>query len=133
MTALDLTAGGKISVPPMVSESSVLKMSELVDTSRRGGYEGERARITLAESLSTSDAPFSFAHLVNLRNLPIQQEDEPSLDPITNDESVPDFREVTFYNLQTNFAGLEYGKDTDGQRVAPRVAEGDTYQYAFGY
>lgn len=133
MTALDLTAGGKLSVPPMVSEASVIEMARLVDDAKRGGYDGERARTNLSESLSTSDAPFSFAHLVNLRNLPLVEDEEPSFDPITNDESVPDFREVTFYNLKTNFDGLQHGKDTDGQLVAPRVPEGDTYQYAFGY
>ena len=133
MTALDLTAGGKLSVPPMVTEASVIEMSRLIDEAKRGGFEGDRARTTLSETLSTSDAPFSFAHIVNLRNLPYYEEDEPSLDPITNDETVPDFRPAVFTNLQFNFAGLEYGKDTDGERVAPKVAEGDTYQYAFGY
>jgi len=133
MTKLDLTAGGKLTVPPMVSNSSIAKVTEMVSEAKRGGHEGDRARINLAESLSTSDAPFSFAHLVNLRNLPIYEEAEDSLDPITQDETVPDFRPATFANLQFNFEGLEYGKDTDGERVAPRVAEGDTYQYAFGY
>lgn len=133
MTALDLTAGGKLSVPPMVTEASVIETSRLVDEAKRGGYDGERARTNLAESLSTSDAPFSFAHLVNLRNLPYYEEDEPSLDPITNDESVPDFRPAVFTNLKFNFDGLQYGVDTDGERVAPKVAEGDTYSHAFGY
>ena len=131
--ALDLTAGGKLSVPPMVSEASVTEMSRLIDDAKRGGYDGDRARTNLSESLSTSDAPFSFAHIVNLRNLPYYEEDEPSLDPITNDETVPDFRPAVFTNLKFNYEGLEYGKDTDGERVAPKVAEGDTYSYAFGY
>lgn len=131
--ALDLTAGGKLSVPPMVSEASVTEMSRLIDDAKRGGYDGDRARTNLSESLSTSDAPFSFAHIVNLRNLPYYEEDEPSLDPITNDETVPDFRPAVFTNLKFNYEGLEYGKDTDSERVAPKVAEGDTYQYAFGY
>lgn len=133
MTALDLTAGGKLSVPPMVTEASVIEMAKIVDDARRGGYEGERARTTLKENLTTSDAPFSFAHLVNLRNLPLYEEDEPTLDPITDDHSVPDFRPATFWNFQTNFDGLQYGKDTDGHLVAPRVPEGDTYSRAFGF
>lgn len=131
--ALDLTAGGKLTVPPMVSEASVIEMSKLIDDAKRGGFDGERARTNLSESLSTSDAPFSFAHIVNLRNLPYYEDDEPSLDPITTDETVPDFRRAVFTNLKFNFDGLEYGVDTDGERVAPKVAEGDTYQYAFGY
>lgn len=36
--------------------------------------------------------------------------------------------------MRTNWAGLEYGKDTDGEKgIAPHVSELDTYQYAFGY
>src|SRR5699024_12467220 len=130
--ALDLTAGGKLSVPPMVSEASVTEMSRLIDDAKRGGYDGDRARTNLSESLSTSDAPVSFAHIVNLRNLPYYEEDEPSLDPITNGETVPDFRPAVFTNPQFNFAGREDGKDTDGERAAPTGAEGDTYPYASG-
>lgn len=133
MTALDLTAGGNLSVPPMVTEASVIEVARIVDDARRGGYEGERARTALKEALTTSDAPFSFAHLVNLRNFPIYSEDTPSLDPITDDQTVPDFRPATFWNLQTNFDGLQYGKDTDGNLVAPLVPEGDTYSRAFGF
>lgn len=130
---IDLTAGGKLSVNARVTEASYKKMTEMVAAGRLGGVGGTRARLDLAETLSTSDAPFSFAHLVNLRNLPLYEQETPSFDPIVSDEIVPDFAPATFYTLTPNFAGLEYGKDNDGQRIAPRVAELDTYQYAFGY
>lgn len=100
---------------------------------KMGGHAGDRARVDLAETLSTSDAPFAFAHLVNLRNLPQYQEETPDYSSITTDETVPDFNEATFFSLSTNFAGLEHGIDNDGQRIAPKVPELDTYQYAFGY
>lgn len=130
---LDITAGGKLTVSPFVSKRKVEHMAEMVAGARLGGYAGERARTDLAETLSTSDAPHSFAHLVNLRNLPQFEEDEPDYDPITTTEVVPDFRPAQFFALKNNFQGLEHGKDNDGQRVAPKVAELDTYQYAFGY
>lgn len=133
MTQLDLTAGGKLTVSPMVSARSVARMAEMTAAAKRGGMDGQRARLDLAETLSTSDAPYSFVHLVNLRNLPLYEEETPDLDPITQTETVPDFSPATFYSLTPNFAGLEHGKDNDGERVAPRVAELDTYQYAFGY
>lgn len=131
--ALDLTAGGRLNVSPFVNERKVGAMAEMLKGARLGGYAGDRARTDLAESLSTSDAPHAFTHLVNLRNLPLYDEVTPDLAPITTTEVVTDFRPATFQNLKANFAGLEYGKDNDGERVAPRVAELDTYQYAFGY
>lgn len=131
--ALDITAGGKLSVSPFVTERKVEHMAHLVAGSKLGGYAGERARTDLAETLSTSDAPHAFTHLVNLRNLPLYEEAEPDFAPITTTELVPDFKPAQFFALRTNFQGLEHGKDNDGERVAPKVAELDTYQYSFGY
>lgn len=131
--ALDLSCGGRLTVSPFVNERKVQAMAEMVTGARLGGYAGERARTDLAESLSTSDAPHAFAALVNLRNLPQYDEIEPDFDPIVTTEQVPDFRPIQFHALKSNFAGLEHGKDNDGQRIAPKVAELDTYQYAFGY
>lgn len=131
--ALDLTCNGRLTVHPFVTERKVSALAEMVKFAKQGGHAGDRARVDLAETLSTSDAPHSFAHLVNLRNLPLYEEEEADIAPITTTEDVPDFRPATFSNLRSNFAGLEHGKDNDGNRVAPRVAELDTYQYAFGY
>lgn len=134
MAELDLTAGGRLNVHPLVDPRKALRMSEMIKGAKLGGYAAQRARTDLAETLSTSDAPFSFAHITNLRNLPIYDEFVPDYDPIINDESVPDFKPMTFSNLKFNFDGLQYGKDNDGRdNIAPRVAELDTYQYAFGY
>jgi hypothetical protein len=136
MTELDLTAGGKLTVDPRVNPLKVQAMAEMVKGAKLGGYAGERARLDIAESLTTSDAPFAFAHLTNLRNLPQYAEYIPDFAPIVTDETVPDFRPMTFFNLTVNsqtLTGLENGKDNDGKRIAPVVAEGDTYQYAFGY
>lgn len=133
MTKLDLTAGGRLTVSPFVNERKALAMAEMIEAGRLGGYAGERARTDLKETLSTSDAPHAFTALVNLRNLPQYDEVEPDFDPIVQTELVPDFDPIQFFALKTNFANLEHGKDNDGERVAPLVAELDTYQYAFGY
>ena len=130
---LDITAGGKLSVSPFVTPARVEEMARMVSAAKQGGFDGERARTNLVETLSTSDAPHSFAHLVNLRNLPSVEEEEVDYDPITHDEQAPDFRPIQFSALKANFANLEHGKDNDGQRIAPKVAELDTYRYAFGY
>lgn len=131
--ALDLTAGGRLTVSPFATERKVLHMAEMIEAGKLGGYAGQRARTDLQETLSTSDAPHSFAALVNLRNLPQYDEVETDYDPLTQTELVPDFKPIEFFALKTNFEGLEHGKDNQGERVAPKVAELDTYQYAFGY
>lgn len=131
--ALDLTAGGRLTVSPFVNERKALAMAEMIEAGRLGGYAGQRARTDFQETLSTSDAPHAFTALVNLRNLPQYDEAEPDFDPIVQTELVPDFDPIQFFALKTNFEGLEFGKDNDGERIAPKVAELDTYQYAFGY
>lgn len=131
--ALDLTAGGRLTVSPFVNERKALAMAEMIAGAKQGGYAGDRARTDLKETLSTSDAPHAFAALVNLRNLPQYDEVEPDFDPIVQTETVPDFNPIQFFALKSNWANLEYGKDNDGERIAPKVAELDTYQYAFGY
>lgn len=131
---LDLTAGGRLTVSPRVDPRKAIRMAEMIKGVKLGGFAAQRARTDLAESLASSDAPFSFAHLTNLRNLPRYDEFVPNYDPIINDETVPDFKPMTFSNLKFNFDGLQYGKDNDGRdNIAPKVAELDTYQYAFGY
>lgn len=130
---LDLTAGGRLTVSPFVNERKALAMAEMIEAGRLGGYAGERARTDLKESLSTSDAPHAFTALVNLRNLPQYDEVEADFSPIVQTETVPDFNPIQFFALKTNFENLEHGKDNDGERIAPKVAELDTYQYAFGY
>jgi hypothetical protein len=131
--SLDLTCGGRLTVSPFVNERKALAMADMIAGAKLGGYAGERARTDLKETLSTSDAPHAFTALVNLRNLPQYDEVTPDFDPIVTTETVPDFNPIQFFALKSNFAGLEHGKDNDGQRIAPIVAELDTYQYAYGY
>lgn len=131
--SLDLTCGGRLTVSPFVNERKALAMAAMIEGAKLGGYAGQRARTDLQETLSTSDAPHAFTALVNLRNLPQYDEVVSSYDPLVQTETVPDFNPIQFFALKNNFAGLEFGKDNDGARVAPAVGELDTYQYAFGY
>jgi hypothetical protein len=130
--AIDLTADGRLHVHPLVSERKVEAFSGLLDGALRGDAH---ARVTLSETLSSTDAVFSLAQLINIRNLPQYDEATRQGNLIASSETVDDFRPATFYSLQANLgAGLGHGKDTGGHAgIAPRVAELDTYQYTYGY
>lgn len=130
---IDLTANGKLTVDPHVTERKVSEMASLVDAARRPGIEGDVARLRLKETLTTSDAPFAYAHLLNVANLPQYEETVPVFDPIVTKQIVPDFKKATFYSLDFNFDNLKNGSGTGGQNVSPTVAEGAAYTYAFGY
>lgn len=131
----DLTCGGRLQVHPSVNRNGVVRMAELLAGSRQGGFAGVDARNRLSETLATSDASFALTHLINARNLPLYDEavTERNWNKIASTEVVPDFKPATFYNLQANYDGLQYGKGTKGHIVAPSVPELDTYTYAYGY
>jgi hypothetical protein len=133
MAKLDLSCGGRLTVNPHVSERSVLRMADMVEGIRMGGHAGDRARADFKETLSTSDAPYSFAQLMNIRNLPLYDEAPVQWSEIASTELVSDFRPQTFYNLRSNFDNLGHGNDTDGNVVAPLVPELGTYVEAYGY
>lgn len=133
MTALDLTCNGRLEVSPFVNPRKAARMSEMVSAINLGGYASERAAVDLKETLATTDGVFSFAHLANIRNLPEWDKAERQWSKIAAVETVDDFEEVTFQRLAFNFDTLKHGKGTKGAQVSPRVAELDTYQYAFGY
>jgi hypothetical protein len=129
--AIDLTAGGRLHVHPLVDERKVSAFSEMLDRSLRGDRM-ETAR--MQETLSSSDAVFSLAQLINIRNLPAYDEAPRQGNKIASPFTVNDFKPATFYSLEANFDNLKYGKGTGGNvGVAPRVAELDTYPYAYGY
>ena len=128
--AIDLSMDGRLTVHPFVTEAKIDKMSSLIDKATSGG---RLAKAELAESLSTSDAAFSLAHLINIRNLPEYDKAPREWTKIAQPFEVDNFKDATFYSLRANFANLEHGKGNKGYQVSPVVAEGDTYQYAYGY
>lgn len=131
--AMDLTCGGRLTVSPFVTERSLGRMAQIVEGMRLGGFAGDRARMDFREALSTSDAPYSFAHLVNVRNLPLYDEAPIEWNKIATSEPVPDFRPQSFYTLQSNFETLAHGAGTGGNVVAPKVPELAPYTEAYGY
>ena len=133
MTGIDLTADGRLAVHPYVSEAKFLEMGRLIDASRRGGFVAEHAALAARESLAEHDGAFSLAHLVNVRNLPKYDEAERNWTKIASVETVDDFEPTTFQSFQADFSNLEFGKESGGHQIAPKVAEGDTYSYAYGY
>ena len=128
--AIDLSMDGRLAVHPFVTEQKIDKMSTLIEQATRGG---RLAKAELAESLSTSDAAFSLAHLMNIRNLPEYDKAPREWTKIAQPFEVDNFKDATFYSLRANFSNLEHGKGNKGHQVSPVVAEGDTYQYAYGY
>lgn len=133
MAKLDLSCNGRLSVSPHVSERSVLRMGEIIEGIRMGGHAGDRARIDFKETLTTSDAPFSYAQLLNIRNLPLYDEAPVQWNQIASTETVSDFRPTTFHTLRANYDTLGHGNDTGGNVVAPLVPELGTYVEAYGY
>jgi len=134
MPKIDLSCGNRLEVLPFVTESKYLAMSKLVEDSLVGGFAGEAAAVKLKETLSTSDAPWSLAQLINVRNLPEYDAADRQWNKIAAVETVDDFSETSFERFVPNFDNLKYGKDTKGNPgVSPLVPELDTYVYAFGY
>lgn len=135
MTRLDLTCENRLEVNPHVSERKYLAMAEMVAGTQMGGFAAERATTDLRESLATTDGVFSFTHLLNVRNLPEFDKAERQWTKIASVETVDDFEPTTFESFRIDLGDkLKYGKGNKGKAgVAPRVAEGDTYQYTTGY
>jgi hypothetical protein len=127
---IDLSAAGRLTVHPFVSERKVQFMGELIEKAVRGN---EHARVDLKESIATSDAAFSLAHLINIRNLPEYDKAPREWNKIAQPFEVDNFKDATWYNIKSNFGALKYGKGNNGEEISPRVAEGDTYQNAYGY
>jgi hypothetical protein len=108
-------------------------MGQMVEGMRMGGHAGERARTDFKEAMTTSDAPYAFAHLINVRNLPLYDEAPVTWNQVASTEQVPDFRPQSFYTLKSNFGTLGSGNGTGGNLVAPKVPELGTYTEAYGY
>ena len=134
MPKIDLSCGNRLEVLPFVTEAKYLAMSKLVEDSLVGGFAGEAAAVKLKETLSTSDAPWSLAQLMNVRNLPEYDAADRQWSKIAAIETVDDFSETSFERFVPNFDNLKYGKGTGGNAgISPVVPELDTYVYAFGY
>jgi len=134
MAKLDLSCDGRLEVHPFVTENKIGAMGQMIEAASRGGYAAEMASVQLKETLSRSDAAFSLAHLINIRNLPEYDKAPREWTKIASVETVDDFEPTTFQRLVPNMDQLKFGKGNKGVAgVSPKVAELDTYQYAYGY
>lgn len=135
MSRLDLTFGHRLHVDGRVNERKFLAMGKMIEGLAFGGFAAERAAVDLKESLATTDAPFSLAHLTSARILEDYDKAPLQWKNIAGVTQVDDFEPVTFETLRFNIGdNLKYGKGTHGKAgVSPVVAEGDTYQYTYGY
>lgn len=134
--AMDLTCDNRLEVHPFVSERKVLRMGEMVKGINYGGFASERAATDLKEALTATDAPFSLAHLLNIRNLPDYDKAPRQWTQIADTMQVDNFEPQTFYTLRMNVGEqLKYGKGVKAAPypIAPVVPELDTYQESFGY
>lgn len=137
MTDIDyrdkFTYDGRLHLHPSVSKRKVAKVKELFDKSQQGD---RIAGATLMESISTSDAIFNLAHLINLQVLPQFDKAERTWSAIAGVREVPDFRPVVLKGLFGEFEGLERQGSVTGvgqnnpAGIAPVVPEGSPYPYA---
>lgn len=134
MSKIDLTCGNRLEVQPFVDDRKFLAMSTMIEQSLAGGFAGEAAAVHMKETLSTSDAPYALAQIINVKNLPEYDAAPNQWSKIAALETVDDFNETSFERFVPNFDNLKYGKDTGGNPgISPLVPELDTYIYAFGY
>lgn len=120
------TLDGRVPVLPGVSKAKVEHMKGLIDGTRRGNRV---AAATLVEAVTTSDALFNFAHIVNVGFLPQYDEAPRTWSEIANIRTVTDFRPAVLYGLDPEWGNGVLG-DGDPRHVSPVVPEGSPYPYA---
>lgn len=92
---------------------------------------GDRiAKGHLEESLTTSDAIFNFAHLVQLNVLAQFPERPRTWNQIATTRIVSDFRAPTLYSLNPEWKNLGVLGTGTPRHVAPPIPEGHAYPYA---
>lgn len=122
----DITLDGRVRLPGGVTEAKVTAMRDLIE----GTIKGDRIKAaTLTESVTTSDAIFSFAHIMNLNILPKFDEAPRTWSQIADTRGISDFRPASFYTLDRKWEGGTLG-DGDPHYVSPLVPETVAYPYA---
>lgn len=121
-----LTLDGRLKLQPGVTKAKVDAIKVLVEDTMAGK---RISRGILEETLTSSDAIFSYAHLTNLNFLPQFDRLEPTWKAIAGTRTVSDFRKPILYSMVTNWDGLEEEGVNPGL-VAPIVPEGAPYPFA---
>lgn len=127
------TMDGRLHLHPSVSKAKVAAVRELYNKAKTGN---RIAAATLMETITTSDAIFNMAHLINLQVLPQFDELPRTWSQIASVREVPDFRPVVLQGLFGEFEGLERQGSVTGvgynnpEGIAPVVPETAPYPYA---
>lgn len=123
-----LTLDGRLPLGAGVTRTKVLAIKELVEKTKRGN---RLAAGTLVEAMTTSDAVFNFAHLVNLNVLPQFDEAPRTWTTIAGRRGLSDFRPAVLYSLFPQW-DANNGTLGDGspRHISPVVPEGVAYPYA---
>ena len=122
----DITLNGRLKAHPYVNVEKLAYMKDLYEGTVQGD---KRKSLDLVETMTTSDGPLNFAHLVNLNNLADYDEAPRTWSQIATTRGVSDFRDVVFYSLSREWEGGVLG-DGDPRHVSPIVPEGVAYPYA---
>lgn len=122
----DITLGGRLSLPAGVSLNKLAYMKDLYEGTLRGNRmkAGE-----LVESMTTSDAVFNFAHLVNMNTFPKFDEAPRTWTQIATRRTLSDFRPAVLYSLDREWEDGALGNGTP-RHISPVVPEGIEYPYA---
>lgn len=121
-----LTLDGKIKLDPRVSEAKVKAVKELAEATMSGD---RRAKGILEESITTSDAIFNYAALVNANVLPEFEELPPTWSTIAGVRLVSDFRSPTLYSINPEYQPGVVGSGVP-RGVLPVIPEASAYPYA---
>lgn len=117
------TLDGRVAPPAGVTEAKTRAVKELVERATRGN---RAAAGTLVEAVTTSDAAFNLAHLVNLNFIPQYDAAPRTWTQIAGTRPVSDFRPAVLYSLAGQWSDGVLG-DGDPAHVAPVVPEGTAY------
>lgn len=120
------TLDGRLPLRNGVTEAKVKAMSELVEKTVRGNG---MAAATLRETMTTSDAPYSFVQVVNLNTFQDFDEAPRVWNQIATTRSVSNFENITFYTLNQQWEDGVLG-DGEPRHISPVVPETVPYPYA---
>lgn len=127
------TLDKRLKAPLGVTERKVQRMKHLVEATLGGSFE---ARGQLQEVMSSTDAIFNYAHLLNINLLPQYDALEPTWRQIAGTRTVQDFRPAVLWSLVSRWNEVErQGKDPAVNNaphgIAPIVPEGSVYPKAY--
>lgn len=117
------TLDGRVKPVAGVSKKKVEHIKGLVEQALRGSRS---AAGTLVEAVTTSDAAFNLAHLVNVNFLPQYDEAPRTWNEIAGVRPVADFRPAVLYGIQNTWVDGVLGTGTPAH-IAPVIPEGTAY------